>query len=101
MKAFNVVVKVLVALAAVAGAVYIAATYGDKIVAWAKRTLHTCKCHDCVTYEDFADETVGEAEEAAADEEPVEESAEAAEEAAPEEEIPADAVVAGEDDFEG
>ena len=32
MKAFNVVVKVLVALAAVAGAVYVIATYGEKII---------------------------------------------------------------------
>ncbi len=44
MKVFSVVMKVLVALAAVAGAVYIAATYGDKIVAWAKKLLSSCKC---------------------------------------------------------
>lgn len=31
MKAFNVIVKVLAALAAVAGAVYVVATYGDQI----------------------------------------------------------------------
>ena len=36
MKVFSAVVKVLTALAAVAGAVYVIATYGDKIVAWAK-----------------------------------------------------------------
>ena len=36
MKTINAIVKVLSALAAVAGAVYIIATYGDKIVAWAK-----------------------------------------------------------------
>ncbi len=98
MKAFNVVVKVLVVLAAVAGAVYIAATYGDKIVAWAKRTLRSCKCRDCVTYADFADETVGETEAFAADEDCAEE---AAAEVASEEEASADTIVAGEDDFEG
>ena len=44
MKAFNLIVKIVVALAAVAGAVYVAATYGDKIVAWCKKTLASCKC---------------------------------------------------------
>ncbi|MBQ2784896.1 MAG: hypothetical protein IJF02_00110 [Oscillospiraceae bacterium] len=44
MKVFSVIIKILVALAAVAGAVYIAATYGDKIVAWAKKLLGSCKC---------------------------------------------------------
>ena len=48
MKVFSTIMKILVALAAVAGAIYIAATYGDKIVAWAKKTLGglTCCC-DC------------------------------------------------------
>ena len=44
MKVFSVVIKILVALAAVAGAVYLAATYGDKIVAWAKKLLNACPC---------------------------------------------------------
>ena len=44
MKVFNVVTKILVALAAVAGAVYVIATYGDKIVAWAKNLLGCCEC---------------------------------------------------------
>ena len=35
MKTLNAIVKVLTALAAVAGAVYLVAAYGDKIVAWA------------------------------------------------------------------
>ena len=34
--------KVLSALAAVAGVVYVVATYGDKIVAWAKNILESC-----------------------------------------------------------
>ena len=33
---FNTIVKLFTALAAAVGAVYIIATYGDKIVAWAK-----------------------------------------------------------------
>lgn len=37
MKAFNTILKILAALAAVAGAIYVVATYGDKIVAWAKK----------------------------------------------------------------
>ena len=49
------VLKVLTALAAVAGTVYVIATYGDKIVAWAKKILakfpscsveFSCKCGD-------------------------------------------------------
>lgn len=39
MKTINAIVKVLTALAAIAGAVYIIATYGDQIVAWAKKML--------------------------------------------------------------
>ena len=38
------VLKVLTALAAIAGAVYVIATYGDKIVAWAKKVLAACPC---------------------------------------------------------
>ena len=44
MKVFSVIAKILVALAAIAGAVYVAATYGDKIVAWAKKLLGSHKC---------------------------------------------------------
>lgn len=36
MKHLNTLVKVLTALAAVAGVIYVVATYGDRIVAWAK-----------------------------------------------------------------
>lgn len=45
MKAFNTILKILAALAAVAGAIYVVATYGDKLVAWAKKlwaTLPQC-----------------------------------------------------------
>ncbi len=44
MKTFGNIMKAILALAAIAGAVYVIATYGDKIVAWAKKLLCTCKC---------------------------------------------------------
>lgn len=48
MKTFNVIAKVVAALAAVAGIVYVVATYGDKIVAWAKKLLGKgCCCGEC------------------------------------------------------
>lgn len=67
MKIFNTVVKVVVTLAAVAGVVYVVATYGEKIVAWCKKMLGSCNCccngECCCTEEDVAEE-VPEAEEA-------------------------------------
>ena len=48
MKALNTIVKILTALAAVAGAVYVVATYGEQIVAWAKKVLASFpKCPSC------------------------------------------------------
>lgn len=48
MKTFSVIAKVVAALAAVAGVVYVVATYGDKIVAWAKKLLGKgCCCGEC------------------------------------------------------
>ena len=44
MNCFKTVMKILTALAAVAGIIYIIATYGDKIVAWAKKLLESCPC---------------------------------------------------------
>ena len=44
MNCFKTIVKILTALAAIAGVVYIIATYGDKIVAWAKKLLESCPC---------------------------------------------------------
>ncbi len=95
MKAFAIIAKVLTALAAVAGVVYIIATYGDKIVAWAKNLLNCdacagcecnldgvctceCECDDCdccdcecdeCECEEAAEEAVEETEEAPAAEE--------------------------------
>lgn len=88
MKAFTVIVKVLAALAAVAGVVYLAATYGDKVVAWAKKLLGNCSCCKCTCEDECCCE-----EEVPTDEAPVEEAVE--EVAAPEDEP-----VAEETDFE-
>lgn len=108
MKSFAVIAKILTALATIAGAVYIVATYGDKIVAWAKKLLSSCPCCDCdcdaAAEEDFVEDA---AEETPAEEAPVEEVP-AAEEAPVEEAAPAEEVVveenapiADESDFEG
>ena len=57
MKTVNTIIKLLSALAAVAGAVYIIATYGEQITAWAKKTLSSLpKCPCCE--EDAAEEEV-------------------------------------------
>lgn len=109
MKTFEIIVKLTTALAAIAGAVYVVATYGDKIVAWAKSLISSCPCQ-CGTEEAPAEETPAEeaapAEEApAAEEAPVEVTAEEAPvEEAPVEEVPVaeeTAPVADESDFVG
>ena len=89
MNCFKTVLKILTALAAVAGIIYIIATYGDKIVAWAKELLAKCPCKckvdDCKCKCECECETVEEVTEDA----PVEEAAEepAAEEAPAEEPV--------------
>ena len=84
MKTVNVIVKILAALAAVAGTVYIIATYGDQIVAWAKKMLASCPCKCNV--EDCAD---CECENECPCQEPAEEAAEeVVEETVEEEEEP-------------
>lgn len=68
--------KILTALAAVVGAVYVVATYGDKIVQWAKNLLASCPCckAECeVVEEDFVSEETP-AEVPVAEEAPVEEA---------------------------
>ena len=99
MKTFNLIAKIVTALAAAAGAVYVIATYGDQIVAWAKKTLASMpKCPCCE--KDFAEETPEEAP--AAEEAPVAEQVVAAEaavaEEAPAEEAAEEAPAAGETD---
>lgn len=116
MKVFKAIVKIAVALAAAAGAVYVVATYGEEIVSRAKKLWNklTSGCSYCCTMSAAFDPEEADAEETAAEEtaaeetETAEESAEeagtASEPAAPAEEAaPADdtAVTADEADFEG
>ena len=59
MKTFTTILKVLAILAAIVGVVYVAATYGERIVAWAKNLLETLRvkincCCNCD--EDFDEE---------------------------------------------
>ena len=89
MKTVNTIVKILSALAAVAGAVYIIATYGEQITAWAKKTLASLpKCPCCKEEPKAVEETA--AEEAPAEEPAEEVPAEAPAEEAPVEEAPAE-----------
>ena len=107
------VLKILTALAAIAGTVYVIATYGDKIVEWAKKIMASCPCcnktcecacegeGECKCGEECKCEGEGEsecAEEAPAEEAPAEE--------APAEETPVEEIVieenepvANEEDF--
>lgn len=99
MKTFNAVMKVLAALAAVAGVIYVVAAFGDKIVAWAKRVVGCCPWDEGME-EEAAPEAPAEepapAEETAAPEAPAEAPAEEAAPAAQD-----NAPVASEEDFEG
>ena len=107
MKTAKLIVKIAVALAAVAGAVYVIATYGEKIVAWCKKLLSSLPCCECKCCEGECECTC-ECTEEAAEEPAAEEVAEAeavAEEAPAVEEIPveepaAEEAVAEEADFE-
>ena len=108
MKAFAVIAKILAALATVIGAIYLLATYGDKIVEWCKNlmaSLPEISCFDPQEDEDEDEddepevvEVVEEPAEEATVEEIVEDVIEDVVETA--EEV-ADAVVADEADFEG
>ena len=85
MKAMNTIIKILTALATIAGIVYIVATYGEQIVAWCKKTLENLpKCPKCEEAEDADIEveiTVEEpAEEVPAEEAPAAEAEPVAEE---------------------
>lgn len=97
------IVKILTALATIAGAVYIIATYGEQIVAWCKQIWAKMpKCPTCeeteveaevvVETEEAAEEAT---EEAVAEEIPVEEAVEEAPEVVVAENEP----VAAEEDF--
>ena len=90
MKTTKFIANVLVTLAAIAGAVYVIATYGEQIAAWCKKVLASlpcnCECEVEVVAEPEAEEEAFVAEEVAAEEAPAEEAAEEkAEEAVAEE----------------
>ena len=75
MKAVKIIAKILVALAAIAGVVYVIATYGNQIVAWCKKVLASlpcCKDKETCNAEVVEAEAEAVAEEAAVDEAPVE-----------------------------
>ena len=67
------IVKILTALATIAGVVYVVATYGDKIVAWAKKILASFPKCDCAVEEEAA--PVEDVFEDTVEEAPIEESA--------------------------
>ena len=59
MKTFMLILKILAILLAVAGIIFVVATYGDKIVAWFKKILRKTKPiysnkrnFDCDCFED-------------------------------------------------
>ena len=94
------IIKILTALATVAGAIYIIATYGEQIVAWAKKMWNCMpQCPSCdedeVVIEVTEEAEEVPAEEPAAEEAPVVEEEPVAEEVVVEETEP----VAEEADF--
>ena len=99
------IVKILTALATIAGAVYIIATYGDKIVAWAQKIWDAMPKKNAVNLEedlteDEAQEEPAEAAEAVAEEAEAEEvPVEEAVEEAPEIIVAENEPVAAEEDF--
>ena len=85
MKAMNTIIKILTALATIAGIVYIVATYGEQIVAWCKKTLESLpKCPLCTKDEDDAEIEVEITVEEPAEEVPAEETPAAEADFAPE-----------------
>lgn len=99
------IVKILTALAAIAGAVYIIATYGEQIVAWAKKLLNAMPkcpaCEETEVVETVVEEPVAEAPEAAEDAEAQEVPAQEVpvEEPAPQVSVAENEPVAAEEDF--
>lgn len=82
MKTVNAIIKLVTAVVTVAGAIFLLATYGDKIVEWCRKTLAACPCK-WATGKDAAPVAEEPTEAAPAPEAP------AAEEPAPAEEAPA------------
>lgn len=106
MKAFSIIAKLFAVLATAVGAIVLLATYGEKIVAWCKKTMDSFieivdDDEDELEDEDDIDVEVEVIEEIV-DAEPVEEVvAELVDEAAEVVEEVAEEVVADEADFEG
>ena len=103
---FNTIVKIITALAAAVGTIYIVATYGDKIVEWAKGIMGCCSKPEANTpvapAEDFVAEEAPSQEAPAEVQEAGEEAPAAQEEVAAEPVLSDDAIpVADEEDFEG
>ena len=97
MKIASIIAKILTALATVAGAIYLLATYGDKIVAWCKDIIESLPKIECIDEEEEVEEAAEEETVAEAVEEIVEQAAEVVEEVVE----AAEDVVADEADFEG
>lgn len=68
MKVFALIAKIVIAIAAIAGIIYLAATYGDRLIAWAKKTIAKMKrpkaeffdedfCDDVCIDDDMAEDT--------------------------------------------
>ena len=59
MKTFTTILKVLAILAAIVGVIYVAATYGERIVAWARGLLEKLRGDNFCCYdEDFYTDSV-------------------------------------------
>lgn len=101
MKTLNAILKVVTALAAVAGAIYIVATYGEEIVAWAKKlwaSLPKCpSCEEAMPEVEVVHEEAPVAPEAP--EAPAEPEAPVAPEAPAAPQVPANEPVAEDNDF--
>ena len=82
MKVFGIVMKIVAALAVVAGIAFVVVKYGDQIVAWFKSTFGNLFCCNSCEETEVIDEV-------------------AVEEAPVEEVVEDGAVVAAENDFEG
>lgn len=77
MKVFNTIMKIVAALAVVAGIVYVVAKYGDKIVAWTRKLVdavtgkcccgNECVCDDTCCCEEAPEEAPAEGEVQATD----------------------------------
>ena len=57
MKVFALIAKIVIAVAAIAGIIYLVATYGDRLIAWAKKTIAKMKRPKAEFFdEDFCDD---------------------------------------------